>query len=322
MIKLSVGACYLLAFSVTPHAAHAQGQNFPIKPMRIVTTEVGGGADFAARQVAQGLTAQLGQSVIVENRGATLVAIDNVSKAPPDGYTLLLAGISFFIDPLLRKLPYDPVNDFTPITIVATSPTVLVVHPSVAVNSVKELIALAKAKPGQINYGSAPPGSTTFLAGELFKSMAEVNIVRVTYKGAGPLLNSLLGGEVQLSFSSTGSVAPHIASGRLKGLAVTSLERSALVPELPTVAASGLPGYHMASVYDMLAPAKMPPALVRRLNQEIVKVLNTPEVKDRFLKSGVEVVGGSPEQLAATRKADVVRMTKVIKEAGISADRE
>ena len=320
MLKVKLPVAALLPLAVAMSGANVQGQDFPTKPLRIVTTEAGGGADFAARVVAQGLTAQLGQSVIVENRGATLVAIDAVSKARPDGYSLLLGGISFFMDPLLRKLPYDPVKDFAPITIVATSPTVLVVHASLPVNSVKELIALAKAKPGEINYGSAPPGSTTFLAGELFKSMADVNIVRVTYKGTGPLLNSLLGGEVQLSFPSAGAVAPHIASGRLKGLAVTSPERSLLVPDLPTVAASGLPGYQMLAVYDMLAPAKTPATLINRLNGEIVRVLKNPDVKERFLKSGVEVVGGSPEQLATTRKADMARMSKVIKQAGITVD--
>ncbi len=298
----------------------ASAQDFPGKPLRIVATEAGGGADFVARAVAQGLSAGLGQSVVVDNRGATLVAIDVVTKSQPNGYTLFIGGVSVFMDPLLRSVPYDPFKDFSPISIVATSPAVLVVNSSLPAKSVPELITLAKSRPGELNYGSAPSGSTTHLAAELFKSMTGVNFVRVTYKGTGPLLNSLLGNEVQVSFPSAGAAAPHISAGRLRALAVTSPERSQLMPDLPTVASSGLPGYQIQSVYDMLGPARMPAAVVARLNTETVKVLNSPEVRDRFLKAGVEAAPSTPAQLISVRKADMARIGKVIKEAGIRAD--
>jgi tripartite-type tricarboxylate transporter receptor subunit TctC len=308
-----LAACALVA---TP----ALAQDFPSKPLRIVATEAGGGADFVARAVAQALSVGLGQPVVIDNRGATLTAIDVVTKSQPNGYTLFIGGVSVFIDPLLRTVPYDPLKDFSPITIVATSPGVLVVNSSLPAKSVSELIALAKARPGELNYGSAPSGSTTHLSAELFKSMTGINIVRVTYKGTGPLLNSLLGGEVQLSFPSAGAAAPHISAGRLRALAVTSAERSQLMPDLPTIAASGLPGYQITSVYDMLGPAHMPSAIVARLNSETLKVLNSPEIRDRFLKAGVESAPSTPAQLIATRKADMARLGKVIREAGIKAD--
>lgn len=298
----------------------AFGQNYPVKPVRIVTAEPGGGNDFAARVLAQGLTRSLGQQVIVDNRGGAggAIAAEVAAKAPPDGYTLLLYAGNIWTIPLLRKnVPYDFVADFAPVTWVARSPNTVVVHPSLPVQSVKELIALAKARPGQLNYASGGSGSSTHLSVELFKSMAGVNIVRVPYKGNGPALNDLIAGQVQVMFVTAATVTPHLTSGRLKALAVTSAEPSVLAPGLPTVAASGLPGYDSISIYGLFAPSRTPAAIIRLLNQESAQFLKTAEVKERFFKAGVETVGSSPEEFAAVIKSDMTKMAKVIRDAGI-----
>jgi len=298
----------------------AFGQNYPVKPVRIVTAEPGGGNDFAARVLAQGLTRSLGQQVIVDNRGGAggAIAAEVAAKAPPDGYTLLLYAGNIWTIPLLRKnVPYDFVADFAPVTWVARSPNTVVVHPSLPVQSVKDLIALAKAKPGQLNYGSGGSGSSTHLSVELFKAMAGVNIVRVPYKGNGPALNDLIAGQVQVMFVTAATVTPHLTSGRLKALAVTSAEPSVLAPGLPTVAASGLPGYDSISIYGLFAPSRTPAAIIRLLNQESAQFLKTAEVKERFFKAGVETVGSSPEEFAAVIKSDMTKMAKVIRDAGI-----
>jgi tripartite-type tricarboxylate transporter receptor subunit TctC len=240
-----------------------------------------------------------------------------VSKAPPDGYTLLIDAASFWIGPLLQETPYDPVKDFAPVTLTDSAPNVLVVNPSLPVKSVKELIALAKARPGELNYGSSSTGSTPHLAAELFNMMAGVKIVRVPFKGSGPAVISLLGGQVQLMFATAGSVAPHVKSGRLRALAVASLQPSALAPGLPTIAASGVPGYEAVAFEGMFAPAKTPVAIIDRLNQEIVRVLNRAEVKERFFNAGVETVGSTPEEFAAAIKSNVAKWGKLIKDAGI-----
>ncbi|MBI4189464.1 MAG: tripartite tricarboxylate transporter substrate binding protein [Betaproteobacteria bacterium] len=299
-------------------AGVVSGQEFPNKPIRMVTSPPGGGADFASRLIAQGLSGPLGQQVIVDNRGG-IIPMEIVSKAPPDGYTLLLSA-SLWLTPLLQNTPYDPVRDFSPITLVGNSPNVLVVHPSLPVKSVKELIALAKARPGELNYASGATGASTHLAAESFKSMAGVDIARIPYKGNGPALNALIGGQVQLMFATAGSVTPHLKSGRLKGLAVTSARPSALAPGLPAVTTSGLAGYESAAPYGIFAPAGTPATLINRLNQEIVRVLKQADVKDRFFNSGIEIVGSSPEGLAATVKSEMARSGKVIKDAGIRAE--
>ena len=220
--------------------------------------------------------------------------------------------------PFLRdKVSYDPVKDFAPITLTTRSPTVLVVNPSVPAHSVKDLIALAKAKPGALNIAVGGSGTASHLATELFKAMAGVNMVVVPYKGSGPVIVALLGGEVLVTFSNAAAVAPHVKSGKLRALAVTSAQRSPLAPELPTVAASGLPGYESMSIYGMLAPAKIPVPIINRLNREIVQFLNQPEVKQKFLSSGVETVGNSPKEFAAAIKSDMSKLGKVIRDAGI-----
>jgi len=292
------------------------GQNYPNKPIRIVASAAGGSGDFAARLIAQGLSGALSQQVVVDNRGGVIPG-EIVSKAPPDGYTLLIDAASFWIGPLLQETPYDPVKDFAPVTLTDSAPNVLVVNPSLPVKSVKELIALAKARPGELNYGSSSTGSTPHLAAELFNMMAGVKIVRVPFKGSGPAVISLLGGQVQLMFATAGSVAPHVKSGRLRALAVASLQPSALAPGLPTIAASGVPGYEAVAFEGMFAPAKTPVAIIDRLNQEIVRVLNRAEVKERFFNAGVETVGSTPEEFATAIKSNVAKWGKLIKEAGI-----
>ena len=217
-------------------------------------------------------------------------------------------------------MPYDPVKDFSPITLTSTSPYLLVVHPSVAAKSVKDVIALAKAKSGALNYASAVAGSINHLAAELFKSMAGVDIVRIAYKGSGPATVALIGGETQMGVLSVSATVPHVKAGRLRALAVTSANPTPLVPGLPTVAAGGVPGYEVSSTGAMFAPAKTPVAIVRLLNRETVRVLNRPDVKERFFNTGVEVLGTTPEEFAATIKADLVRWGKVIKDAGIRGD--
>ncbi len=303
-------------------AGIALAQNYPIKPVRIVTAESGGGADFMSRMIAQELTASLGQQVVVENRGGAsgAIAAQAVAKAPADGYTLLFYSNGIWTLPLLQDVPYDPVKDFAPLTLVATSPNMIVVHPSMPVRSVKELIALAKARPGELNYSMGGTGTTPHLAAELFKSMAGVNLVRVNYKGAGPALNDLIAGQVQLTFATTASGTPHVKSGRLRALAVTSAEPSALAPGLPTVAASGLPGYESVASYGMFSTARTPAALVSRLNQEIVRVLDRAEVKEKLVNTGVEAVGGSPEGFAAMIRLEMLKWGKVIKDAGLRGE--
>ena len=305
--------------SLASGAAFAQA--YPAKPIRVVTSEPGGGNDFTARTIGQAIGARLGQPWIVDNRGGAggAIAADIVARAPPDGYTLLVYASNIWMIPLLRaNVPYDVLRDLAPITFAARSPNTVVVHPSLPVKSMKELIALAKARPGQLTYGSAGTGATSHLSAELFKSMAKVDILRVPYKANPPALNDLMGGQVQLMFSTASSVTPLVKAGRLRALAVTSAEPSPLAPGLPTVAAAAnLPGYESISTYGVFAPAKTPDAIIRQLNQAILAVLSQPDVRERFLNVGVEAVGTTPEQLTALIKADIARMSKVIKEAGI-----
>ena len=298
--------------------AAASGQDYPNKPIRWVTSAPGGGGDFLSRLIAQGISGSLGQPVIVDNRAGAVISGTIVSKALPDGYTLLMQSGALWIAPLLQNTPYDPVRDFSPITLAVNSPNILVVHPSLPVKSVKELIALAKARPGELNYGTGGTGSSPHLAAELFKAMAGVNIVRIAYKGGGPALNALIGGEVQMTIDGT-QLVPHIKSGRLRALAVTSLQPTALVPNLPAVAES-LPGYESVLILSIWTPAKTPVAIINRLNQEIVRFLKTAEVKEQLFKAGVEVVGSSPEELAATVKSEMAKMGKLIKDAGIKVN--
>ena len=306
---------YLLTFCLL--SLDAVAQDFPDRPVRIVTSEVGGGNDIQARMIARGLTGALGQQVIVENRPSGVIPGEIVSRASPNGYTLLLYNNTLWTGPLIQKTPYDMARDFAPITTATISPNVLVVNPASPANSVAELVALAKSKPGGLNYASSGTGATNHLAAELFKTMAGIDIVRIGYKGAGPGLNDLIANQIQVMFPTAGAAAPHVKVGRVRALAVTSAERSSLAPQLPTIAASGLPGYESLAIYGIFVPAGTPRALVNRLNGEIVKVLGSADVKEKFFSMGMEAVGGTPEQLTARVRADSVRMGKVIRDAGI-----
>jgi tripartite-type tricarboxylate transporter receptor subunit TctC len=310
-----------LSMIVTATAALAvYAQAFPARPVRIVTAEVGGGSDFTARQIAQGLSGSLGQQVIVENRPSGFIPGEIVSRAQPDGYTLLLFNTILWTAPLIQKAPYDPVKDFSPVALIGSTPSVLVVNPSLPVKSVADLVALARSKPGELNYGSTGTGAANHLAAEMFKAMAGLDLVRVNYKGGSLALNGLIGGEIHLMFTTPITGAPHVRSGKLKVLAVTSAEPSALAPGVPTMAAAGLPGYESIATYGVFAPAKTPRTIIDRLNEAIVRLLNRPDVKERFFNTGMEIVAGSPERLAATMRSDVGRLGKMIKAAGIRTE--
>jgi tripartite-type tricarboxylate transporter receptor subunit TctC len=255
--------------------------------------------------------------VLVDNRPSGVIPGEIVSKSPADGYTLLVTGSSLWISPLLQSVPFDPVKDFAPVTLAATSPSVLTVHPSLPAKSVRELIALARARPGELNYGTSGQGSAPHLSAELFKSMARVDIVRVNYRGAGAALNDLLAGQVQMTFGTTSSVVPHIKSGRLRALAVSSAKPSALLPELPTIAASGLPGYESTSPATLFAPANTPRSVIERINRDTAQGLNRSDVKEKLFNVGLEVTASSPEALGAFVTSETAKWTKVIAQARI-----
>lgn len=303
-------------------AGMASGQDYPNKPIRIVTAPAGGAADLVVRQIAQGLIGSLSQQVIVDNRGgaAGAIAAQTVAKTPADGYTLLAYSSTLWLLSFLRNDVPFKLTDFSPITNVASSPNVLVVHPSLPAKSVKELIVFAKGRPGQLSYSSGGSGSTLHLSAELFKSMAGINIVHVPYKsGAGALID-LLGGRVEVTFPVAAAAMPHGKTGRLRILAVTSPESSPLVPGVPTVAASGLPGYASELTVGVFAPVGISAAIVDRLNHEIVRLLRQPDSKEKFFELGLTPVGSSPEQLMTMIKAEMVKWGKVIKDAGVRVD--
>ncbi len=295
-------------------------QTYPIRPVRIVTAEPGGGGDFISRTVGQGISAALQQPVIIENRGGGMLPAIHVSKATADGYTLLCSSGVMWIGPLLQKMSYDAVRDFSPVTLAVSAPNILVINPTLPVNSVQELITYAKAKPGQLNYGSAGTGGSAHLAAELFKSMAGVSITMIPYKGAGPALIAMLGNEIQTMFATATAATVHIQSGKIKALAVTTAQPSVLVPGVPTMAASGLPGYESATITGFFALAGTPAPVIHRLNHEMNRVLATQEVRDKFLKTGVEAVGNTPAQYAQIMKSEIARLGKVIRDAGIRAN--
>ena len=308
---------WTLLIGITAAAGLASAQEYPARPIRFVTAAIGGGIDFTARLLAAGLTERLNQQVVVDNRGGTNIAMLTVAKATPDGYTLLVHNNTVWIARLLEKVPYDHEKELWPITLTSRSPNILVVHPTLQVGSVKELIALAKSNPGKIDYASGPIGASNHLAAEVFKAMAGVDLMRIGYKGGSPALNDVLAGQVKVMFGTAGSVSSHVKSGRLKALAVTSAEPSALVPGLPTIAASGVPGYSSEAIYGFWAPSGTPAAIMTKLHREAVAVLNQPEMKQRFFKSGVETVGSTPGEFAAIIKAETARLGKVLQSAGI-----
>ncbi len=295
----------------------AASQNYPNKPIRLVTSPAGGGNDLVTRMIAQGLSVSLGQQVIVDNR-AGILAVETVLNAPADGYTFLLIGRTLWASPLLQKTNYDPIRDFTPINLVGIEPNVLVVHPSLPVKSVKDLIALAKSRPGELNYAAGVLGGSTDLPAKIFNTMAGVNIVRIGYKGGGQALIDLIGGHVQLMFATATSVRVHVKTGKLKALAVTSAQPSVFFPGVPTVAASGVPHYESVGMLGTFALTKTPTAIVDKLRQEITAVLDKPDVKNNF--SSMETSSATPQEFSRKIKLEMSSMDKIVKENGIQAD--
>ncbi len=303
-------------------AGAACAQGYPVKPLRFVTTGIGGSTDLAARTVAQGLLDSAGWNVVVDNRGSTIVSAEIAARAPPDGYTLLVSTDGLWRGPLFQKMSFDPVKDFSPIALTSRSPNILVVHPSLPVKSVTDLIALAKARPGELNYGAGAIGASTHLASELFNLMAGVRIVHIPFKSSGPAVIAILSGQLQVMFGTSGSVTPHFKSGKLRALAVSTAQPSALAPGLPTIAVAGnLPGYESASTAGVFAPAGVSETIVNRLNEEIRRVLARADVKERFFNQGVEVVVTSPGETAAFIKSDIATTARIIRDAGIRTER-
>ncbi|HET6492972.1 MAG TPA: tripartite tricarboxylate transporter substrate binding protein [Burkholderiales bacterium] len=302
---------------------HAQTTAFPTKPIRIlIGSAPGGGLDQTARVISDRFAAALGQPIVIDNRpgAAGTVAAQTLARATPDGYTLNLGAIGNLAVnySLYKNIGYHPLKDLAPVTAMVDATNILVVHPSVAAKSVKELLALAIQKPG-MTYGSSGAGNAGHLAGELFKRMAKVELTHVPYKGGGPAMLDLLGGRINMIFASPSSSIPHIKAGRIRALAVTTLKRSVIVPDLPTVAESGLPGYEVNNWYAMVAPAKTPKAVIGRLNRELVKILNDVEVKRVLLLHGVEAAPSTPEHLGKYMKSEFEKWGKLIAEAGITA---
>ncbi len=315
--------CFLIAFAITVGGftlmGGASAQTYPAKPVRIITSTPGGSLDLTARVMSPKFSEYCGQQIVIDNRGG-LISMELAAKAPPDGYTLTLASSALWLSHFLRdKVGWD-VNDFAPITLLVSSPNIVAVHPSLPVRSIKELIVLARAKPGALNYSSGQAGASSHLAGELFNAAAGVKIVRIPFKGQGPAMLALVTGEAHLSFANAASAMPFVKTGKIRGLAVTTEKPSGLAPGLPTVAASGLPGYESKAMLGMFAPAKTPAAIVEQLNTHILRTLNTPDVKQRLFDSGAEVIAGGPADLAAAMKSEMATTGRLIKQVGIRAD--
>ncbi len=305
-------------------AAAGAAAAFPERPVRlIVPLPPGGGTDLLARTLTQQLGERWGHNVVIDNRGGAggTIGVDIVAKSQPDGYTIVMGYIApISVNVSLGKLPYDPVADLAPITMVAVAQNVLVVHPSLAATSVKELIALLKGKPGHFHYASAGNGSSPHLSAELFKGMAGVNMNHVPYKGAGPAFIDLIAGQVSMYFGSLPSSLPHIRSGRVRALAVTGAKRSPIVPELPTIAEAGVPGFDSTQWYGTFAPARTPPAIIEQLHRDHLAVLTNAAVRERLFAQGYEVVANSRAEFAQYIRTEIAKWAKVIKEAGIRAD--
>ena len=305
------------AMIATPAAA----QTYPAKSVRVIVPyAAGGNTDFTARAIGERLTPVFKQQVIVDNRpgGATNIGTEAVARAAPDGYTLLMGGASNAINmSLYNKLPYDTLRDFDPIILCVQGANVLVVHPSVPAKNLKELIALAKAQPGKLNFASSGLGSSNQMAGELLKVMAGINIVHVPYKGNAPAITDLLGGHVEMNFSGVPALVPHISSGRVRAIAIGSLKRFPALPQVPTFDESGLKGYEATTWFGLLAPAKTPKEIVTRWNVEVDKILKSAELRERFINDGLEPMGGSPESFTKFIRSEIDKYAKVIKAAGI-----
>lgn len=326
ILALSISVIAESACGQTPTTSRTQESNaivsYPTKPIRLIDPfPPGGGTDFVARVISPKLTEMLGQSLVIDNRSGAGGAIGSEigARATPNGYTLLMATAStVVINPLLSKVPFDPIKDFAPVVQFTAIPLMLVVHPAVPAESVKELIALARAQPGKLNFASAGQGTLGHLAGELFKIKAGVSMVHIPYKGGGPATVGLLGGEVQIDFPNILPVLPHVKAGRIRGLAVTGPNRATAMPDLPTVAETGVAGYDVRNWNGVLAPAGTPRAIIIKLNNDIVRALNLPDIRERLVSSGAEVVGGTPEQFSNFIKTEIAKWAVVIKDSGVT----
>jgi len=321
-------ALFLFAFLASGlicQSSSWSAETYPQRAVRLIIPYPPGGAgDIVGRMLSAKLTEALGQQVVVDNRGGggQIIATEITAKAPADGYTLFLASATHGINPGLRrgKLPYDSIKDFAPITLVAESPLVFIAHPSLGVANIKELVAAAKARPGRINYASSGPGTGGHLSVEMLKFQTGIDLVHVPYKGAGPALVDLVGGQVQMMCTSPLPAMPHVKAGRLRALGMTSAKRSRAAPEVPTIAEQGLPGYESSLWYAMLAPAATPQAVIKRVHAETVKIVKSPELAGQLLSQGAEPVGNSPQELARFIKAEIDRWTKVVTQANIRSD--
>jgi tripartite-type tricarboxylate transporter receptor subunit TctC len=324
-ILRSTFACAGAAACCLCAATEAQTQEkYPVRPIRVIVPSVaGGGTDISARMIAPKMSEYLGQSVVVENRAgaASIIGSDLVAHAAPDGYTLLMGISTLTINPSIHtKLPYDTVRDFAPVSLVVTLPNVLVVHPSLPVKSVKELIAFARVRPGQLNYASAGVGSSLHLSMALFMSMAKLRMTHVPYKGSAPALVDMLAGQIEVMTGTMITVIPYVRDGRLRALGVTSLKRAAVAPELPTIAEAGLPGYEAVQWYGLLAPGATPREIIAKLNEAVARATHDAAVRKRFLDDGVEPVGSTPEEFAALMRSDTAKWARVVKDANIKAE--
>jgi len=322
MTKKLTASCLAAMFVVAATTAFG-AERYPSKPVRlIVPFAAGGNTDIVARAVAQKLAESLGQQVVVDNRGGAggVIGTELAARASSDGYTLLMVSASHVINPGLRKLPYDTAKDFTAISIVADVPVILVVHPSLPVKTVPQLVALAKARPGQLNCASGGSGTTAHLAAELLKSAAAINFAHIPYKGVGPALVDLLGGQVQMMFSAMPSVMPHVRQGRLRALGIAAAQRSPALPDLPTIREAGIPGVDANVNFALLAPAATPKEIIARLNGEVGKILRMPEVRERMLSEGAVPVGNSAEEATRFLAVEIARWGKVTKALGLRPD--
>ena len=315
----------LAALAVAGSCAGALAQEWPSKPLRFIAPNLPGGpTDILARLIGQKLAERLGQSVVIENRAGAAgnIGTEAAAKSPPDGYTLVTGNNATFGAnvSLYKRLGFDPVKDFAPVVLVATQPNILVVHPSLPVNSVRDLVALARARPGQLNYSGSGMGANAHLAAELFKSMTGTSIVHIPYKSAAPALTDLIAGETQLMFATALSVVPHIKANRVRSLGVTTAQRSRSLPEVPTIAEAGVPGFEASTWHGVLVPAGTPAAIVDRLNAEINRMLQLADVRERLATLGAEIVGGTPKEFADHIQREIPKWAKVIKIAGVQVE--
>jgi len=314
----------VLAIALLLAASGVMAQPYPSRPVRIIVPQSpGASTDITARLVAQGLNEAFKQPVIVDNRPGSsgIAGTELVARAAPDGYTLMVVASSFSINPALdRKLPYDSIRDFTTVTQLSKFPNMLAAHPSTPVKTLQDVIALAKAKPGQVTYASAGVATGTHMTAELLRYMTKIDLLHVPYKGGGPAMTAAMGGQTQLLVATSVGLLPHVRAGKLRAIAVTSTKRSAAAPEIPTFAESGVPGYEHEPWNGMFGPAGMPKAILARVNADVVRVLNTPEAKKVLEGDGADVVGNTPEQFGTVLKAEIAKWTKVAKAAGIKAE--